>query len=87
MSDSIAAESKKIKLVRTKLDISLFDPTTLRDEVSLEVALSILESHLVNPRADKRCLLEQLMGPPGLLLFLLSGTVFLRVSKHLLKGQ
>ena len=64
------------KCVRIKLDMNLFEASTLRDEVSLEVAVSILESHLANPRVDKEDIVIQLMEQAGLLGLMLSGTLF-----------
>ena len=55
--------------------MTLFEASALRDEVSLEVAVSTLEGHLAIPRVDKEQILAQLLDTLGLLPYMLSGTL------------
>lgn len=78
--DAPITETKKPKLFSVKLDINLFQPAALSDEVSLEAAISILESHLANTAVDKQTLLLQLLKQPCLFEFVISGRPMFRLS-------
>lgn len=70
---------KKSKHVRVKLDAGMFDTAALRDEVSFEVAISILEGHLATAAVDKEHLLSQLFDTRGLFELIVHGTLSMYV--------
>lgn len=52
----------------------ILEPTALSDEVAFEVAMNILDSHLVNTTVDKQNLVLQLLEHSSLFEFVVSGT-------------
>lgn len=63
----------KYRESRVSLDAALLDPTLLRDEIVLEDALGVLDSHLKNTATDKEALLTDLMSQENLFEFAFSG--------------
>lgn len=56
------------------LDIVLFDPVVLRDEVALENAMGILEGHLRHPAAERDYIFLTLLSRDHLFEFVFSST-------------
>ncbi|TCD65379.1 hypothetical protein EIP91_002743 [Steccherinum ochraceum] len=58
--------------LRVLLDTDAFRPPALREEVSLEVAMSILGGHLQNPAVDREQLVFDILDVPKLFPFVIS---------------
>lgn len=58
---------------RIRLNPDLFHSTALSDEVNLEIAVGIIESHLATFAVDKTHLVSQLFDQLGLLEYIVSG--------------
>lgn len=64
-------------------DIRLFDPSLLRSEVALEVAISELDGFLSIPAADPQRLVDALLPIPHGFEFAISGKILLDCFAHL----
>ncbi|EKM60418.1 uncharacterized protein PHACADRAFT_189549 [Phanerochaete carnosa HHB-10118-sp] len=60
-------QATRDKQIHVKLDMDLLDPESMRDKVSFEGAIGLLESHLVNPAIDTQKLLQDILAVPRLL--------------------
>ena len=80
MSNSKPTIYARDKQIHIKLDMDMFDPESLRDEVLFESAMSVLESHLVNPAIDKHKLFQDILNVPNLLELFISGKLYFRVQ-------
>ena len=55
------------------LDENLFDPATLRDRTTLDIAITNLETCILNPNVDRSSIVTRLLGVGNLFGFAVSG--------------
>lgn len=67
------------KQAQVWLDMDMFEPSLLRDEKSLERALSALEGHLQTSAAGVEQVVRELTERPHCFEFILSGVFFVHV--------